>query len=92
MNLLLITYELKAPGRDYTKLYNAIKSAKKGWWHYLGSTWIVASTNNAEAWANRLRKLIDANDRLLVVDITGCDKQGWLPQKAWAWLAQQDPD
>lgn len=32
-----INYDLKRPGQNYEKLYEAIKSCGT-WWHYLGST------------------------------------------------------
>lgn len=30
--------------------------------------------------------MLDANDYLIVVDITGKARDGWLPQKAWDWI------
>ena len=89
MALLLITYDLKVPGRDYKSLYEAIKGAS-GWWHYLESTWVVSTQESQQVWVDRLNGLIDNNDRLLVVDITGRSGNGWLPQDAWQWLANHN--
>jgi hypothetical protein len=87
VNLLLVSYDVKAPGRDYTALYDAIK-ASPGWWHYLESTWIVATAESVGVFSERLSSAIDQNDRLLVVDIKGKEVNGWLPAKAWEWLQQ----
>ena len=40
MTLYTISYDLKKPDRDYSGLYEAIKSFES-WWHYLESTWII---------------------------------------------------
>ena len=87
MNKYLITYELKNPGRDYSGLYNTIKSLGL-WWHYLASTWIIKSstTLSAREISDRLVPHIDSNDYLLVIKIDTTDSQGWLPQDAWDWL------
>ncbi|MBE0011742.1 hypothetical protein [Arthrobacter sp. AET 35A] len=87
MGALLISYDLKSPGQDYTDLHDAIKSLG-GWWHYLDSTWIVSTTlTPAQAWAE-LKAKMDTNDRLLVIDVTGKARSGWLPKKAWEWLTR----
>lgn len=83
--ILLITYDLKKPGKDYTSLYNVIKTAPK-WWHYLESTWIIQTSESVDTWNSRLTKVLDQNDHLLIVDITKRPRQGWLPKEAWDWI------
>ena len=83
--LILISYDLKCPGRDYTALYESIKSLGE-WWHYLGSVWIIKSDRNVTQIAQILRTKIDENDLLFVVDITGKPVDGWLPRAAWEWM------
>lgn len=83
--LCMISYDLKMPGRDYSALYAAIKGCG-AWWHYLGSTWIVKTTQSIGDVAALLRSTIDQNDSIIVVDITGKARDGWLPQKAWDWI------
>ncbi len=83
--ILLITYDLKKPGKDYTGLYNVIKTAPK-WWHYLESTWIIQTPESVDTWNSRLTKVLDQNDHLLIVDITKRPRQGWLPKEAWDWI------
>ena len=88
--ILLITYDLKQPNRDYESLYEAIKKCGSSWWHYLESTWIVHTTISVDECAKRLRQTMASDDSLLVVDITAQSRQGWLPSKAWDWIKQYD--
>lgn len=48
--LYLISYDLKEreTGKDYTPLYDAIKSCSSQWWHYLESVWIIKTTHSIE--------------------------------------------
>jgi len=87
--ILLIAYDLKVPGRDYSKLYDTIKAAS-GWCHYLESTWIISTSETVGTWGDRIRGIIDENDRLIIVDITGQIRDGWLPSKAWEWFRKHE--
>jgi hypothetical protein len=85
MSALLISYDLNKPGQNYNKLYEKIKSLGT-WWHYLESTWIVASTLTPSQAFDRLRSTLDTSDSVLIVNITGDTYSGWLLQEAWNWL------
>ena len=37
-----------------------------------------------------LHQKIDVNDYLIVVDITGMQRDGWLPKKAWDWITANE--
>ena len=84
--LILISYDLKQPDRDYATLYEAIKSTSNAWWHYLESVWLVDTQLEPEDCYRIIRTTIDENDSLFIVDITGQKNQGWLPSKAWEWI------
>lgn len=89
--LILITYDLKQPDRDYASLYESIKTCGDSWWHYLDSVWLIHSdTLSASQCYDRIRDNIDDNDNLFVVEITGKNRQGWLPSKAWEWIKKHD--
>lgn len=79
-----INYDLKAPGRDYSGLYNAIKSCG-AWWHYLDSTWLINTSLNADGIWKRLEGHVDKNDNVLVIGVTK-DYAGWLSKDAWEWI------
>lgn len=86
---LLITYDLKRPGQDYSRLYEEIKSCGE-WYHPLESTWII-KVHNYDAPAQiyaRLRPNIDDNDFIFIVDVTEQEYYGWLPKNFWAWFKQ----
>jgi hypothetical protein len=87
--IYLISYDLRKPGRDYTSLHNAIKSAPT-WWHYIESTWIIKTEKSIEDWYNKIRATTDSNDSFIIVDITKQNRQGWLPQKAWEWIRENE--
>ena len=82
-----VSYDLRKPGRNYDELYKVIKSAPS-YCHPLESLWFIRTNETVQTWSDRLRKQIDENDLLFVVDITGQAYSGWLPQSAWEWLKQ----
>ena len=64
---LLLSYDLRVPGRDYKPLY-----ARLGEWsatRILESVWITNTQSNATALRDDLLKYIDANDGLAVVEL-----------------------
>jgi hypothetical protein len=86
MATLLVGYDLIAPGKDYKPLWERLKSYGN-WWHHLDSTWIVIADLTAVQLRDELKKLIDSNDELLVVNVTG-DTAAWtgFNTKGSQWL------
>ena len=87
--ILLVSYDLEVPGRDYVKLYEVLKSAD-GWWHHLKSTWIISTTDSVNTWTEKIRAVMDENDRFIIVDITEKTNNGWLPKNAWEWINEHN--
>lgn len=88
----LITYDLTAPNKDYSGLYQAIKDlAPDKWRHPMESVWCVSVGNGFKAndVYEALKPHVDSDDYLLVVDITQQDRQGWLSKDFWNWLKEQ---
>lgn len=84
-----INYDLKAPGGNYSGLYEVIK--KFGiWWHYMESTWLISTDETAQGVWERISPHIDQNDNVLIVEVPR-NYSGWLPQKAWDWINQNVP-
>ena len=83
--ILSISYDLKKPGRNYDDLYETIKSAPS-WAHAMDSLWFISTGESVETWSNRLRQVMDQNDWLFVVDITGQSCNGWMKKEIWEWL------
>jgi hypothetical protein len=84
-----ISYDLKQPGRNYDDLYDAIKSAN-GWAHAMDSLWFISTSESVNAWSDKLLAVMDKNDYLFVVDITGQPRQGWMRQDIWDWLKETE--
>lgn len=87
MTVYLISYDLKKPDRDYSGLYDAIKSFQT-WWHYLESTWIIKSEKTSKEIFDIIKPHIDKNDHLIIIQVTN-DYKGWLPPKAWEWIKRE---
>lgn len=87
--IYLISYDLKAPNRNYDDLYAILKTAES-WWHYLESTWLIYTSDGIEAWQMRIKSAIDNNDSFIIVDVTKEPRNGWLPKKAWEWIREYE--
>lgn len=85
--ILVISYDLKTPGRNYAPFYEALK--KQGvWWHYLTSTWLISTTKTPKEVQAELGKHLTVQDSILIVTMTS-PYQGFLPKAAWEWIQQQ---
>jgi hypothetical protein len=87
MPVYCVSYDLTQLGRNYAHLHDELKRSGT-WWHHLGTTWLVHTSEAAEQLSMRLRRSLDDNDSLLVIKV-GRDYAGWLPQKAWEWIEKQ---
>ena len=86
LHLLLVTFSLRNPNKDYTPFFVALRGYSQNWWHYIEQTVIVAANYNAAAFNNFLIENIEETDSLLVVEINAANCQGWLPPFAWKWI------
>jgi hypothetical protein len=77
MSSILIGYDLNRQGQNYTALIEKIKTLGYDWWHCLDSTWIIKTHLACVQVRDTLRLLLDANDELLVIDVTG-DAAAWV--------------
>lgn len=81
MSCFLITYDLVKPGRDYPDLYDRIKSLG-AWCHPVESNWFVVSTKKSAEIREHLTPVLDKNDKLIVLKLTG--------EAAWRGLSDAD--
>lgn len=84
----LVTYDLKSMSKDYSALYDAIKSCGE-WIHPLESVWIVDVSKrhlNADQMTDILRVHMTQDDTLFVCQIDGMNRNGWMARNAWQWL------
>jgi hypothetical protein len=74
MSIWIVSYDLRAPGRDYERLYKALKSVAYA--RPLESFWIIEAEGTAASIRDWLATHVDKNDRLVVIEFT--------PQADWA--------
>ena len=84
MAVYVVSYDLRKPGRDYKGLSDELQHSPD-WWHYLESTWLISTREDANQLYNRLREHLDVDDSILIVQ-AGTDVQGWLPEEAHKWI------
>lgn len=84
MKVYIISYRLQSK-KDYTGLYEQLE-ALPDWWHYLESTWLVATEQNANQLYNLMRPHLDQEKDDILIIQAGTDMQGWLPKDAWEWI------
>jgi hypothetical protein len=83
----LIGYDLDRPGQNYDGIQKEIKGLG-AWWHYLDSTWLVDTSLTVQQVSDRLKAVMDDDDKLLVLNIAGDAYAGWLPPEAWEWIKE----
>ncbi len=67
MAVYIVTYDLNAPGKNYTPLIDAIK--KYSYCKCLKSAFFVDTNEDAASIRDKLTKLIDVNDSLYVMEL-----------------------
>lgn len=83
MAVLAINYDLKAPGRNYQPLYDAIKSYN--YCKILDSCWLIDTANSTSSVRDHLKGCVDGNDEIFVVQL----RQNWatsFTDSATDWL------
>lgn len=71
MKLYLISYDLNKPGKNYSELLEELRAL--GAKRILLSQWVLRSAHRVSDLRDDLKRLMDTNDRLLIVEISG----GW---------------
>jgi hypothetical protein len=82
--VLLVTYDLRTPGHNYNPFYEALMQ-QGTWWHYISSTWLIATTKTPKELHSAVVSHITISDPLLVVAIKR-PYWGFLPKEAWDWI------
>jgi hypothetical protein len=66
----IITYDLRAPGRDYSKLKSAIMAYSNAC-KVTESCWLIKSTDSCATIRENLWKHMDSNDILFIASLSG---------------------
>jgi hypothetical protein len=70
MASMIVSYDLKQPGRDYNSLYDKLKSYPY-YCRITESTWFIKPNKQCSVVRDEIMSLIDSNDRLFVGVLTG---------------------
>lgn len=79
----LVTYDLSAPQRNYDDLIEHLK-AYGTYSHSLGSVWLIVTDKTSKEIRDAAAKILDADDKILVVKLTG--------EAAWRGLRESTAD
>ncbi|MCY3645443.1 MAG: hypothetical protein OXH07_00515 [Chloroflexi bacterium] len=63
-----MSYDLRAPGRDYAALYDLLKE-QRAWCRVTESHWLIESTDTAATIRDKIGDVIDENDEVSVITI-----------------------
>ena len=70
MNLILLSYDLRDPGRNYEPLYREIKKMGTAE-HVLKSVWLLKTQLNTVEIRDTLVRFLDSNDGIIVCQLNG---------------------
>lgn len=85
MAVYIIGYDLRKAGQNYSGLHEQIKSYGT-WQHTLDSTWIIRTSKTSAQIRDHLINYIDANDSLVVFELTGNGAWYGIGQDGDKWL------
>lgn len=71
-NNLMLSYDLSQPNRNYSSLIELIKTLGS-WAHVHGSVWYVNSSLTASTARDRLVRVLDQDDSIIVFDASNND-------------------
>ena len=89
MRAYIVSYDLNKPGQNYENLYEELKKSPR-WWHFWDATWIIATSESPKQIWSRMKPHTDSSDNVLIIRACA-DYSGFLPKKAWEWIAANVP-
>jgi hypothetical protein len=85
MSALLVTYDLKKPGQDYSDFYKVIKAY--AWAKLSESSYAIKTDESSKTIYDKLEPHIDKNDQVYVIRLAQ-DFYGFGPKTVNEWLTQ----
>lgn len=82
---VIIVLDIATPARDLQKLTGEIKSLGN-WWHCLGHVWIVQTPLGVKEMRDRLRRRLESEDRLLILEVNGDAAWSGFEGESAGWL------
>jgi hypothetical protein len=69
LNLLLITFALRSPDKNYDPFFVELRGNSFNWMHYIEQTCLVSTHLDEDSMAKKLVPHIETTDSLIVVKI-----------------------
>jgi hypothetical protein len=87
MKTYLISYDLIKPESfpEYIRLFSMIKTANF-WAKPLRSVWLVKTTLSSAQIRDELMKVIDTNDKIMIIEVTNNWAAYGLPKEVIDWM------
>ena len=86
MNLLLVSFALRNPEKDYDPFFVELRGNALNWMHYIEQTCLATTHLDENSMTSKLAVHLDSTDSLIVVRIEPHQFNGMLPKAAWDWL------
>lgn len=86
VNVLLVTFSLRNPNKDYSQFLVTMRGNALQWLHFIEQTCILTTLHDVQHFADLLYPHIESTDSFIVVRIVPHEYQGFLPKEAWDWL------
>jgi hypothetical protein len=67
---------------------NALNAHTLDWYRFAPASWVVVSDDTAEGLYGIFHPFMPPNGNVLVCRLDVSDRQGWMQQKFWEWLAK----
>jgi len=87
-SFLLVTFNFEGKAPPTEGINQCFESALN-WITYAPNCWILYTTNGMEVWFDRLRKIVDKDASIFIVEVERSKWTGWMPKSAWEWLKKQ---
>ena len=87
MAVFTISYDLNKQGQNYEAIWAELKRTEYN--HIMDSTWLISTSENVSQIQDRVKKHLDANDRLLISKLNRGEYNGWLTNDQWAWIRER---
>jgi hypothetical protein len=85
--LLLVTFSLRNPLKNYESFLVTLRGNARQWCHYIEQTMIVLTPYSQSDLYHKLIPHIETNDSLLIVPMPDATQlSGMLPKEAWEWI------
>lgn len=80
-----VTYDLNKAGQNYPDLYRKIQSLGQTH-HALQNLWLINTNYGVDIIRDEIRKVIDENDSVFVMQLYKGSYSAWMSQEAHNWL------